>query len=269
MSAKLFGVSLLCMSFAAFGCASDAASEDGEFDSTEDDLSTAEGEGVDAPGEDAPEPFEDVTEEEVAAEDAVVEAEVGTASIALQGGVTPQASQASQVIARRLFTEASAYFKKNNAKIPNKRYYAVVDFSKHNGQKRFYLVNAATGAVESHVVAHGSGSDPGKSGYTKFLSNVSGSKKSSEGAYLTSRKGTIQFRGKALVLDGLSASNSKARPREILLHRGVNSSGTAYVSDSRSQQGNSWGCFALDPRFNDSVVDKLKNGALIYAKKSF
>jgi hypothetical protein len=268
MSAKLFGVSLLCLSLASFGCAADAT-EEGEFDATADDLTSAEGEGVEPSSEDPPEAFEDVTAEEVATEDAALEAELSTASVSLQGGVTPQASQASQVIARGLFAEASAYFKKNKARIPNQRYYAVVDFSKHNGQKRFYIVNPATGAVESHATAHGSGSDPGKSGFTKYLSNVSGSKKSSEGAYLTSRQGVYSFRGRALRLDGLSASNSKANPRGILLHRGVNSGGATYVSDGRSQQGNSWGCFALDPRYTDSVVDKLKNGALIYAKKSF
>jgi L,D-transpeptidase catalytic domain len=268
MSAKLFGVTLLCFSLASFGCASDTG-EQGDVDTSSDDLTSAEGEGVAPSNEDPPEPFDDVTEEEVAAEDAAIGAELATASssVSLQGGA--QAAQASQVIARALYAEASAYFKKNKARIPNQRYYAVVDFSKHNGQKRFYIVDGSAGTVESHVVAHGSGSDPNKTGYTKYLSNVDGSRKSSEGAYLTSRNGVYSFRGRALRMDGLSSTNSAANARGILLHRGVNSSGTTYVSDGFARQGNSWGCFAMDPRFTDSVVDKLKNGALIYAKKTF
>jgi L,D-transpeptidase catalytic domain len=264
MSVKLFGATLLCFSFASFGCAVDASEEDGALDTSSDDL-TAEGSGVEPSDEEAPPAFDDVTAEDIAAEDAAVEADLTTASssVALQGGVTPQASQASQVIPRGLFTEASAYFKKNRARIQNQRYYAVVDFSKHNGQKRFYLVNAATGAVESHAVAHGSGSDPANSGNTQYLSNASGSRKSSEGAYLTSRGGPISFHGRALRLDGLSASNSAARARGILLHRAT------YVSDASGKQGRSWGCFALDPRYTDSVVDKLRGGALIYAKKNY
>ncbi len=50
------------------------------------------------------------------------------------------------------------------------------------------------------------------------------------------------------------------RARDIIIHS------AAYVSDSSSsRQGNSWGCFALDPQVKDRVVTNLVGGALLYA----
>jgi hypothetical protein len=265
MRSTIIGALLVC-GLVLNGCAVEEG--EGDLGVSGEDLTAAEGEGVSPENEDAPAAFEDVTDDEVAAEEASAELAPAQSAVRLQGEVGLQASQASQVVSKRLFAEASAYFKKNQARIPNKRYYVIVDFSKHNGEDRFFLVNGATGAAESHVVAHGTGSDPSSSGYTKYVSNTPNSRKSSEGAYLTSRTGIYMFRGyKALRLDGLSPTNSNARSRGILLHRGISASGNQYVSDSRSKQGNSWGCFALDPRYTDSIVEKIRGGALIYAKK--
>jgi hypothetical protein len=37
------------------------------------------------------------------------------------------------------------------------------------------------------------------------------------------------------------------------------------VSEGRSQQGRSWGCFALPQNEKDGVIAKLEGGSLIYA----
>jgi hypothetical protein len=49
------------------------------------------------------------------------------------------------------------------------------------------------------------------------------------------------------------------RPRAIVIHS------AAYVRDGACRQGTSFGCFALDEAVKDTVVDALKDGALLYA----
>lgn len=62
---------------------------------------------------------------------------------------------------------------------------------------------------------------------------------------------------RSLLLFGLSPTNAHMRARDIIIHS------AAYASESSSRQGNSWGCFALDPRIKDVVVTHLVNGALL------
>ncbi|HVU28851.1 MAG TPA: murein L,D-transpeptidase catalytic domain family protein, partial [Sphingomicrobium sp.] len=41
----------------------------------------------------------------------------------------------------------------------------IVDFSKPSSEPRFHIVDLASGSVDSHLVAHGRGSDPSHSGF--------------------------------------------------------------------------------------------------------
>jgi hypothetical protein len=165
---------------------------------------------------------------------------------------------ADRVIPRSLFDEAFLFYDLNKDKIPNTRYVTVVDFSRHSGKKRFFIVDTRTGDVDAHAVAHGTGSDPGNTGYAKRFSNVNGSNASSLGFYLTAET-YVGKHGRSLRLDGLSTTNSNVRSRAVVIH------GASYVGESRSQQGRSWGCFALDEDSKDGVIDRLKGGSLIYA----
>ncbi len=62
-------------------------------------------------------------------------------------------------------------------------------------------------------------------------------------------------------VDGLSATNSNVRARSVVLH------GAAYVQESDVKQGRSWGCFALTMSLKDQVIDRIKDGSLMYAAK--
>src|SRR3954454_11441862 len=79
------------------------------------------------------------------------------------------------VVPKALLTEAVAFFDHNKAKVKNKNFLTEVDFSKHSGKQRFFLVNLTSGAFTPYVVAHGSGSDPGNSGYATKFSNITNS----------------------------------------------------------------------------------------------
>lgn len=162
------------------------------------------------------------------------------------------------VVPKALLVDAVAFFDFNKSKIHNRTYLSVVDFSKHSGKKRFFVVNMESGAVDSYVVAHGSNSDPGNTGFATRFSNQEGSNESSLGYYITGETYDGKH-GNSLRLDGVSATNSHARARAIVIH------GAAYVGEGRSQQGRSWGCLALPMSEKDAVIAKLKGGSVIYA----
>ncbi len=69
-------------------------------------------------------------------------------------------------------------FQKAKAALNSHRYQArardvmgIVDFSKSSSEARFHLVDLMNGTVESHLVAHGRGSDPDHSGFVERFSN--------------------------------------------------------------------------------------------------
>jgi len=171
----------------------------------------------------------------------------------------------SDTIPRGLLEDTIVYFDTNKDLIPNPDYFVVVDFTRYSGRDRFWLVDLATGAVEPHKVAHGSGSDPDNNGYATIFSNVSGSYQSSLGFYLTGEiyDGTHPH---SMRLDGLSPdgspngmANTNVRDRLIVVHE------ASYVDDgTTTQQGRSNGCLALDPSIEVSVVDRIHDGTLIY-----
>ncbi len=163
----------------------------------------------------------------------------------------------SGVVPGDLLDDAILFFHANKAKIKNLNYLSVVDFSKQSGQKRFFLVDLKSGAVRAHVVAHGSGSDPGHTGMATKFSNVSGSNASSLGYYVTAETYSGKH-GRSLRLDGVSKTNSKARARAVVIH------GAGYVREGAPKQGRSWGCPALAESVKDGVIDALRHGGVLY-----
>lgn len=143
-------------------------------------------------------------------------------------------------------------------RVTNNRYMAVVDFRQHSGQRRFYLIDRRTGAVEKMAVAHGTASDPQKNGYAQYFSNIPNSKMSSLGSYIVAEK----YKGKhgySLRMDGLESTNDNARDRAIVLHP------ADYVKDGKAKQGWSWGCPAVPKSRMANVLSRLQGGAFLYA----
>src|SRR5215213_1306243 len=61
----------------------------------------------------------------------------------------------------------------------------VVDFNRPSSEPRFHLVDLMSGRVDSHLVAHGRGSDPDHSGFVERFSNEFRSYATSNGTYVT------------------------------------------------------------------------------------
>jgi hypothetical protein len=173
------------------------------------------------------------------------------------------------VVPRGLLEDALEFFDVNKSMLPNQAYIAVVDFSQFSGNYRFFLVDMTTGSVEKHKVAHGEGSDPNDTGYATKFSNTPGSLMSSLGFYMAADiyDGTHP---NSMHIYGLSPDGSPNSMADTnVLERAVVVHPADYVSDSNSDaQGRSDGCFALDPAIELSIVQRLTNGALLYAEKA-
>lgn len=162
-------------------------------------------------------------------------------------------------VPQNLFNAALTYYQANLGNIPKPQYMTIVDFTRWSGKVRMWIIDMKTGAVEPLHVAHGSGSDPRNTGYATLFGNVPNSYKSSLGFYLTTNSTVTGPHGQELVIDGLSSTNSNARPRGILIH------GARYVYDSDTQAGRSEGCFAFPQAHRDHVISELRGGTLLYA----
>ena len=161
-------------------------------------------------------------------------------------------------VPREALNEAVAYYDSHLGQIANRRFLTVIDFTKHSGLPRFFVIDMNSGAVDSYHTAHGSGSDPDHNGYADRFSNTDNSHMSSLGFYLTGS--TYQGEnGLSLYLDGLSATNSNARARAIVVH------GAAYVDPDLPKMGRSWGCPALSPDVTAHVIGQIKGKSLLYA----
>lgn len=160
---------------------------------------------------------------------------------------------------REIFDRAQRYYETNKGSIENTRYFMIVDFNLHSSKRRFFLFDLSNGKVEKHNVAAGKNSDPDNNGFATSFSNTPESLKSSLGFYrtLSTYKGA---HGYSLRLQGLSASNSNAESRDIVMHP------ADYVKDG-GKTGRSWGCPALDPKVSRGIIDKVKNGAILLIDK--
>lgn len=152
---------------------------------------------------------------------------------------------------------ALKYYDTNLSRITNKNYLTVIDFTQHSSKRRKYVIDMRTGAVTAMLTTVGRASDPDGDGYATSFSNTPESNKSSLGFYLTAN----QYQGKhgtSMRLHGLSSTNSNAYSRAIVVH------GADYVQESNSYAGRSLGCPAVDNRLISDLVNKLKNGSLMY-----
>ena len=164
-----------------------------------------------------------------------------------------------------LLPQAMAALDTHGFRIANRNLVGLVDFSAPSRDARFHLVDIANGRVStSFLVAHGSGSDPGNSGWVQRFSNRPGSNASSHGSYMTGNSYYGQH-GRSRRLEGLDADNSNAWQRAIVIH------GADYVSgqlaETQGRVGRSQGCFAVSRRDIGDVLGRLGSGYLLYAAK--
>ena len=162
-------------------------------------------------------------------------------------------------------------FQKAKAALDSHRYQArardlmgIVDFSKSSSEARFHLVDLMNGTVESHLVAHGRGSDPDHSGFVERFSNAFGSYATSNGAYTTGDYYDGKY-GLSMKVQGLDWSNSNAEARAIVIHNAWYAEPEMIAQHGKL--GRSEGCFAFSRASQWDVMRRLAGGRLIYADK--
>jgi len=179
---------------------------------------------------------------------------------------------ANRELPKSAFLKTIEFMAANRKLVRNRKYVGLVDFSKSIATPRFYIVNLKTGVVGRFYVSHGKGSDPYRTGVPQRFSNVSGSKMSSLGFYLTKNPYYGRY-GYSLRLKGLSSTNSRAESRAIVLHPYY--VGPGYEHLYRAHAGRSCvnggclteGCFGVAHKVSSHIVEYLQGGAIIYAFK--
>lgn len=94
---------------------------------------------------------------------------------------------------------------------------AIVDFTAPSSDPRLHFLDVVSGKASRLLVAHGSGFDPGHTGFLERFSNAFGSNASSEGAFLTADYYTGKH-GRSQRLVGLDPTNNNALSRAIVIH---------------------------------------------------
>ena len=168
-------------------------------------------------------------------------------------------------IAPSLLRRAIDALEQHHDSIPYRDFIGVADFSLPSRTPRFHLVKLADGSVRSHLVAHGRGSDPSRTGWLERFSNEPRSNATSAGAYRTGSP-YVGAHGRSMRLDGLDPTNSNALSRAIVVH------GAWYVNEEvigySGMLGRSQGCFAVADSSLPEIMTVLGPGRLIYADKS-
>jgi hypothetical protein len=162
-----------------------------------------------------------------------------------------------KIVPSALLKKAVTYFDSYKSKFPNKNYITVVDFSRKSDRVRFFLINMKSGAVETFHTTHGIHSDADDDGFAEVFGNGMGSGMSSLGYVRTAEVYSGKYK-RSLRIDGLSSSNSNIRARAVVVH------GWDKVHEANVIQGLSWGCITIDWSLKDEVIDKIKEGSLMY-----
>ena len=166
----------------------------------------------------------------------------------------------------QLFARAKAALEQHNRRgaVRYRDSIGIVDFSMASRESRFHVVDLANGRTESHLVAHGRGSDRAHSGWLEQFSNDFGSLATSNGAYATADYYHGKY-GLSMKLHGLDWSNNNALDRAIVVHQ-------AWYAEpdmipQHGKLGRSEGCFAFCQKSHYEVMQRLGGGRMIFADK--
>lgn len=169
-----------------------------------------------------------------------------------------------RVVRPELMRQALAALERHGNTIKLRDRIVIADFSAPSSQKRFHFIDLVNGESVSKLVSHGSGSDPGHTGYLQSFSNRNGSNATCEGAFLASNYYHGKH-GKSQRLIGLDPTNDNALARAIVVHGAWYSN--ADMVRSRGRLGRSQGCFAVGEQELAEVFERLGEGRMIYAAK--
>lgn len=164
----------------------------------------------------------------------------------------------------RLLARAMAALQRHRAQVRVADVIAIADYGRASREKRFHLVDLASGSTTSMLVAHGRGSDPAHSGWLQQFSNADGSYASCAGAFVTGAE-YVGKHGRSMRLDGLDPSNSNALERAIVIHT------APYVTSAMARDmgkiGRSQGCFTVTEADLQQVLARMGGGRFLFSDK--
>jgi hypothetical protein len=137
---------------------------------------------------------------------------------------------------------------------------AIADFGKSSREKRLFVIDLKKQKlVYQSLVAHGRNSG---GEFANRFSNKPSSNMSSLGFYVT--RGTYMgSNGYSLVLDGCEKGiNDKAKDRAIVMHAAEYAN--EQVVAGKGYLGRSFGCPALPEKMNRKVIDRIKDGNVLF-----
>jgi len=166
-------------------------------------------------------------------------------------------------LSEEIFNMAFNGFSKINKKeiLSTDSIITIIDYSKPSNEKRLFVIDLKSAKlIHQSVVAHGR--NTGEK-YARIFSNKLNSHMSSIGFYIT-KKTYMGENGYSLRLDGLERGfNDNAMKRSLVIH------GADYadesVINSKGYLGRSYGCPALPREISKQVIEKIKDGNIIFA----
>jgi hypothetical protein len=179
----------------------------------------------------------------------------------VQNSISQFNGQISDLSPQALQLGLKAYKKIREEGLDRQQILTIVDYTKPSTDRRLWVLDLKNHKVLFNVyVAHGQNSG---GNYASSFSDHSGSLKSSLGVFLTENS----YQGKhgySLRVKGLeNGVNEKAESRDIVVHS------ANYVTEHYVQEhgrlGRSWGCFAVNPRISNSLIQTIKGGTVIFA----
>jgi hypothetical protein len=165
----------------------------------------------------------------------------------------------------RIVQEALAALDRHSRMVAHRDRIAIVDFSGPSSKPRMQVLDIASGKMTDFLVAHGSGSDPGHTGYLQRFSNVPDSNASSQGAFVTADY-YVGKHGRSQRLLGLDPTNNNALERAIVVHGAWYAN--ADMIPAHGKLGRSQGCFAVGESELARLFDLLGPGRMIYSAKA-
>lgn len=171
-------------------------------------------------------------------------------------------SNAKTPLKKEVFTTAFIGFRNlaYAGRNPNPHLLTICDFTLSSNVPRLWVIDLdRKKLLYNTLVAHGQGT--GEEYATKF-SNIENSHQSSLGFYITADT-YIGRNGYSLRLYGMDEGyNHNALQRAIVIH------GADYVSEefikANKRLGRSWGCPALPQELNRPIIDRIKEGSVLY-----
>ena len=146
-----------------------------------------------------------------------------------------------------LFTNCNNNIKDYSKYINNSNkydYVIVVDFSIHSGKNRFFLFDKNKNLILKSLCEHGYGEGSTKS--VPNFSNRIGSNCSSLGRFRVGCYNIMKDNTPSYLLEGLDASNSNARKRQLLIHP-YYSVPDFEIYPKHLSMTSSQGCFVISP----------------------